>query len=124
MLVDGRPDAGRGKRLEAGYVIVSPSFFDTVGVPLRRGRAFDARDGGKGAEVAIVNERFVARHFPGADPIGRRIRMPDEDPDDDTGVARRSSASARTSATATRATATCRTSSTCRSSRSARAAPR
>ena len=66
VLVDGRPDGGRGKRLEAGYVIISPSFFDTVGVPIRRGRAFDARDGGKGAEVAIVNERFVARHFPGA----------------------------------------------------------
>jgi putative ABC transport system permease protein len=85
VLVDGRPDAGRGKRLEAGYVVISPSFFDTVGAPIRRGRAFDARDGGKGGEVAIVNERFVARHFAGADPIGRRIRMPDEDPKDDTG---------------------------------------
>jgi putative ABC transport system permease protein len=85
VLVDGRPDGGRGKRLESGYVIISPSFFDTVGVPIRRGRAFDARDGGKGAEVAIVNERFVARHFSGADPIGRRIRLPDEDPADDTG---------------------------------------
>ena len=85
VLVDGRPDGGRGKRLESGYVVISPSFFDTVGAPIRRGRAFDARDGGKGAEVAIVNERFVARHFSGADPIGRRIRMPDEDPKDDTG---------------------------------------
>ena len=87
VLVDGRPDGGRGKRLESGYVVISPSFFETVGAPIRRGRGFDARDGGKGAEVAIVNERFVARHFPGADPIGRRIRMPDEDPADDTGVA-------------------------------------
>ncbi len=31
----------------------------------------------------IVNERFAARHFPGDDPIGRRIRFPDEDADDD-----------------------------------------
>ena len=85
VLVDGRPDGGRGTRLESGYVVISPSFFETVGAPIRRGRAFDARDGGKGAEVAIVNDRFVARHFSGADPIGRRIRMPDEDPKDDTG---------------------------------------
>jgi putative ABC transport system permease protein len=83
MLVDGRADPGRGKRLDAGFVAISPSFFETVGASVLRGRAFDARDGGKGAEVAIVNERFAARHFPNQDPIGRRIRFPDEDPVDD-----------------------------------------
>jgi putative ABC transport system permease protein len=85
VLVDGKADAGPGKRLNAGFVAVSPSFFETVGATLRRGRPFDARDGGKGTEVAIVNERFAARHFPGVDPIGRRIRFPSDDPVDDTG---------------------------------------
>ena len=33
--------------------------------------------------MAIVNERFALRHFPNEDPIGRRIRFPDEDPADD-----------------------------------------
>ena len=84
VLIDGRADAGRGKRLDAGFVAVSPSFFETVGAPVLRGRGFDARDGAKGGEVAIVNQRFAARHFPGEDPIGRRIRFPDEDPVDDT----------------------------------------
>jgi putative ABC transport system permease protein len=83
LLVDGRADPGRGKRLDSGFVAISPSFFETVGASVRRGRGFDARDGGKGAEVAIVNERFAARHFPDQDPIGRRIRFPDDDPDDD-----------------------------------------
>jgi putative ABC transport system permease protein len=83
LLVDGVADPGRGKRQESGFVAISPSFFATVGVTLRRGRLFDARDGAKGTEVAIVNERFAARHFPGQDPIGRRIRFPDEDADDD-----------------------------------------
>ena len=83
LLIDGRADAGRGKRIDAGFVVVSPSFFETVGATVLRGRAFDARDGAKGTEVVIVNQRFVARHFPGEDPIGRRIRFPDEDPDDD-----------------------------------------
>jgi len=83
VLIDGQADPGRGKRQDAGFVAISPSFFDTVGAPLRRGRAFDARDGGKGAEVAIVNERFAARFFAGQDPIGRRIRFPDDDPADD-----------------------------------------
>ena len=84
VLIDGRADAGRGKRLSSGFVAVSPSFFETVGAPVVRGRAFDGRDGAKGGEVAIVNQRFAARHFPGEDPLGRRIRFPDEDPDDDT----------------------------------------
>jgi putative ABC transport system permease protein len=83
VLVDGRADPGRGKRLDSGFVAVSPSFFETVGAPVLRGRPFDARDGAKGTEVAIVNQRFAARHFPGENPIGRRIRFPDEDPDDD-----------------------------------------
>jgi putative ABC transport system permease protein len=83
LLLDGRPDPGRGKRLDSGFVAISPSFFETVGASVLRGRAFDARDGGRGTEVAIVNERFAARHFPNQDPIGRRIRFPDEDPADD-----------------------------------------
>ena len=83
VLIDGRSDPGRGKRLNAGFVAISPSFFETVGAPVLRGRPFDARDGAKGTEVAIVNQRFAARHFPGEDPIGRRIRFPDEDPADD-----------------------------------------
>jgi predicted permease len=85
LLLDGQADPGEGKRPDSGYVVVSPSFFATVGAPLRRGRPFDARDGAKGGEVAIVNERFVARFFNGQDPIGRRIRFPDSDPVDDTG---------------------------------------
>ena len=84
LLVDGRPDPGRGKRVDTGYVAISPSFFDTVGVTLRRGRPFDARDGAKGGEVAIVNARFASKHFPGEDPIGRRIRFPSEDVQDNT----------------------------------------
>jgi predicted permease len=82
MILDGRADGGRGKRPESGYVMISPSFFDTVGAPMRRGRAFDSRDGIKGSEVAIVNERFVAKYFPGQDPIGHRVRFPDDDTDE------------------------------------------
>jgi putative ABC transport system permease protein len=80
VVFDGRPDPGRGKRPNTGYVMISPSFFDTVGAPVRRGRTFDNRDGGVGADVAIVNERFAARFFPDQDPIGRRIAIPDDDP--------------------------------------------
>jgi hypothetical protein len=45
-------------------VVVTPRYFETLGIPLIRGRAFDRTDGTKGHEAAIVNERFAAVHFP------------------------------------------------------------
>ena len=56
-------------------VTVSPAFFDTVGVQLRRGRAFNDSDGNAGAENVIINERFAAEVFKNEDPIGRRLRF-------------------------------------------------
>src|SRR5207237_677437 len=54
--------------------IVTPDFFRTMEIPLRRGREFTARDRLGAPRVAIVNETF-ARHFrpDGQDPLGRHI---------------------------------------------------
>jgi len=46
-----------------------------LSAPMRRGRGFQATDGLPGSENVIVNERFVARFFPGEDPVGRRVRF-------------------------------------------------
>src|SRR5206468_1067438 len=54
---------------------VSPRYFDAIGVPLVRGRAFADRDGLPGYETAIVNQRFVNLFLPGGDAIGRRFRL-------------------------------------------------
>ena len=48
-------------------------FFSTVGVPLRRGRDFDAGDNAAGAPVVVVNEALARRFWPGEDPIGRSL---------------------------------------------------
>jgi predicted permease len=61
---------------EVGFVTISPEFFDTVGVQLRRGHGFGAQDGSPGVETAIINERLAAELFAGVDPIGRRIKFP------------------------------------------------
>ena len=68
----------RGPEQEAprvSTVTVSPEFFDTVGVQIRRGRGFTTTDGNAGAETVIINERFAAEVFKNADPIGRRLRF-------------------------------------------------
>jgi predicted permease len=53
--------------------LVSPRYFQTLGIPIRTGRDFDERDSSRVPHVVIVNETFARQHFPGADPIGRTL---------------------------------------------------
>src|SRR6185503_9418311 len=73
--VDALAGASRARPIFVSTVRISPSFFNVVGVPLVRGREFQDLDGSPGSETVIVNERLAAQFFPGADPIGRRIRF-------------------------------------------------
>jgi putative ABC transport system permease protein len=74
--VEGRPTPQGAERPTAAVVVISPTFFETVGVQLQRGRAFSETDGAPGSEAVIINQRFASRFFPGEDPIGKRIRFP------------------------------------------------
>lgn len=60
---------------------VTPTFFETMKLPLYAGRAIDARDDAtEGAlQVAVVSRAFAERHWPGLDPLGRRFRAGDAD---------------------------------------------
>ena len=53
----------------------TPGWFDTMGIPLRSGRDFEAGDRVGSLPVAIVNEAFVRRYLQGAQPIGQRVRL-------------------------------------------------
>ena len=56
-------------------VVATPGYFDAIGMTVLAGRQFEARDGlDKGHPVAMVNETFAHQHWPGASPIGKRIR--------------------------------------------------
>jgi putative ABC transport system permease protein len=54
---------------------VSGDYFAALGAPAKRGRAFSAADRDGGAPVAIVNETFAKRYWPGQDPIGKRLKV-------------------------------------------------
>jgi putative ABC transport system permease protein len=72
--IQGRPAPPPGSELSANYRVVSPHYFSALSVPLKRGRAFTERDNAdKAPMVALVDEAFVARHFPNEDPIGRGL---------------------------------------------------
>jgi len=51
------------------------NFFETMGIPIRRGRSFDETDGPTAPRVAVINETMARRVFPNQDPIGQHVRM-------------------------------------------------
>ena len=74
--IDGRPAPEGAAAPEVVTLRVGERYFESLDVPLLRGRALTHDDGRGGAAPAVVvNERFAARFFPGADPLGRRIRL-------------------------------------------------
>ena len=74
--VEGRPvRKAEEEAPQVTVVTISPSFFETVGVQLRRGRLFRETDGAPGSENVIINDRLATQFFAGEDPIGRRIKF-------------------------------------------------
>ena len=61
--------------LSASQNIVSPHFFETLGIPILRGREFQSADWNKGPEVAIINETMARRFWHGQEAIGKRLRV-------------------------------------------------
>ncbi len=59
----------------AGIYDVVPGFFETMQIPLLRGRTFDERDQRNSAPVMIVTQEFVKKFFPDEDPMGRRVKI-------------------------------------------------
>jgi predicted permease len=52
---------------------VGPHFFETLGIPVLRGRTFTVDDFERGGPLFVVNEAFVKRYFPDGDPVARQI---------------------------------------------------
>ncbi|GJG87464.1 hypothetical protein tb265_26450 [Gemmatimonadetes bacterium T265] len=78
--VEGPFATGAGANPIFATEMIGPEFFATFGVPLVRGRAFTARDDGSAPLVAIVSASVARRLWPGRDPIGQRLRVPNATP--------------------------------------------
>ncbi|MGD8361882.1 MAG: ADOP family duplicated permease [Gemmatimonadota bacterium] len=66
---------GLGRAPEgAGYRVVSDHYFEAMGTPLLRGRAFGADDLAGSERVVIVNEAMAETFWPDQDPIGQRVK--------------------------------------------------
>jgi len=64
--------------IQAGLRAVSPGYLQTAGIPILNGRGFTPHDRADGVPVAIINQTMARRYWPGADPVGRRVRLKEE----------------------------------------------
>jgi putative ABC transport system permease protein len=53
--------------------VVTPAYFETLGIAMKRGRSFTDRDRAGSLPVAAVNEALVQRYLPGLDPLAQRL---------------------------------------------------
>jgi predicted permease len=67
--------AAAGETPEVEYRVATPSYFATMGIPLRSGRLFDARDEAAPGQVVLINQSAAKRYWPGQDPVGKRIKL-------------------------------------------------
>jgi putative ABC transport system permease protein len=74
--VEGRP-VPAGQEPRAGQNIVTPDYFKTMRIPLTRGRDFTDRDDLQSPPVTVINETMARTTWPGDDPIGKHITVPD-----------------------------------------------
>lgn len=69
----GHPEPDPENRPHAGYDDVSPSIFQTLHIPLKKGRYLDEHDTQTAPWAVVVNEAFAKKYFPNEDPIGQQI---------------------------------------------------
>jgi len=74
MQVEGQPEVPPPLN-SAGWSVVSPEYFRTLGVRLVRGRFLEPADREQTLPVAVVNETLARAHWPNENPVGRRIRL-------------------------------------------------
>jgi putative ABC transport system permease protein len=73
--IEGRPRNGTRFPGAADWYVVTPGYFETLGIPLRRGRLPAASDTSDAAHVIFINETTARTLFANEDPIGKRIRF-------------------------------------------------
>jgi putative ABC transport system permease protein len=69
------PPRDLAERPGVGYISISTEYLKTLAIPVKRGRPFTDADNRNAPPVAMVNEAFVERYFPGQNPVGQRLLL-------------------------------------------------
>ena len=74
-LIEGLPEPPPGQEFIGRYRVCTPDYFQTMGIPILKGRAFTEQDKVDAPRVVIVNETLAQRYWPNQDPINKRMRF-------------------------------------------------
>ncbi|HYX54268.1 MAG TPA: FtsX-like permease family protein, partial [Candidatus Limnocylindrales bacterium] len=72
---EGKTLASTEQMPRAAFLRAGPGYFEALGVPLLRGRAFTSNDRANEPAVAVVNEEFAHQFFGAQDPVGQHVRV-------------------------------------------------
>ena len=79
-IIEGRPPLPVGMYNPADYRPASAGYFETIGIPLRRGRTFTPADTADAPWVTVINESMARKYWGGQDPIGNRLQLGPSEP--------------------------------------------
>jgi putative ABC transport system permease protein len=73
LTIEGEPTPTEGDNEVVTYRTALPGYFGTMGIPILRGRDIALSDDGRAPGVVVINQKLADEHWPGQDPIGKRI---------------------------------------------------
>jgi predicted permease len=74
-VIEGQPDPGLENQPGAGYRVICPNYFRTMGIRLVSGREFAEQDSQNAPDVIVINEAMARQFWPDEDPLGKRIKL-------------------------------------------------
>jgi putative ABC transport system permease protein len=80
-IIEGRPPIPKEQEPSTEYHVVTPRYFESMGIPLLSGRDFAETDTRRSPNVVIINDAFARRHFAGENPLGHRLKLQGQERD-------------------------------------------
>jgi putative ABC transport system permease protein len=79
--IEGRPPIPKESEPSTEYHIVTPRYFESMGIPILSGRDVAPTDTRKSPNVVVINDVFARRHFAGENPLGHRLKLQGQERD-------------------------------------------
>jgi putative ABC transport system permease protein len=79
--IEGQPPIAKEERPLCEYWVVTPRYFQSMGIPLLAGRDFSETDTKQSPNVVVINDEFRRRHFGSENPLGHRLQLQGQERD-------------------------------------------